>query len=100
MKPKRCSHCGQVIPVPNPFQHQPVKRRIYDFVKNHPGGSNRNQIIDAVYADDPDGGPEHAATISMHVYQMRRVLNPLGLTITSPRGRGASFRLVEITKSA
>ena len=93
MKPRRCESCGQIIPPKLLFEHQPVKKRIYDFIAKHPEGVSRDQILDAVYADDPDGGPTPQA-VSVHIFLMRRVLNPLGLTITSPRGRGASFRLI------
>jgi DNA-binding response OmpR family regulator len=97
---ERCAHCGQVIPPKHLFDRQPIKRRIYEFVAAHPEGVTRQQIIDSVYADDIDGGPEFANVVSVHVKAMRPILEREGLTITCARGPGATYRLRELAEKA
>ena len=92
----RCEHCGQVIPPKRLFAHQPVKRRIFDFVAKHPEGVSRDQILDAVYGHRSDGGPESGSIVSGHLNKMRAVMRAAGVDIISPRGRGASYRLVAL----
>jgi DNA-binding response OmpR family regulator len=90
----RCPCCGQVIiAAAGPFDDQPVKRRIYDFLRNHPEGVNRSEIADHIYADDPDGGPDTMNVIAVHIHKMRKRLVPLGLTITGHQGPGSLYRL-------
>lgn len=85
-----CCCCGQVLPPKIKFAG-PVKQRIYDFVSRHPEGVNRFKIMEAVYADDPDGGPESHSTIGVHIMQMnRQTLAKHGLLIRSPSGRSDS----------
>jgi hypothetical protein len=90
-----CPQCGQVIPPKKLFPHQPVKRRIYEYVARHPEGVSRRQIIDAVYANDPDGGPISESIISCHLFSMRPTLHAAGVNITSPRGRGGGCYKLE-----
>lgn len=88
-----CCCCGQLLPPRIKFSG-PVKQRIYEFVAKHPEGVSRYQIMEAVYADDPDGGPESHSTVGVHIMQMnRQVLYRLGLMIRSPSGRGAEYKL-------
>jgi DNA-binding response OmpR family regulator len=88
-----CPHCRQVIPPKDLFRDQPVKRRLYRFLLDHPEGVTRRQIMDAVWADDIDGGPEFANVVSVHVKLMRPILEREGLTITCARGPGANYRI-------
>jgi len=93
MTPRICECCGQVIPPENPFEGRPVKARIYAFVSRHPEGVSREQIMDNVYADDRNGGPEWLTTISVHIHWINRKLAKLGLRISSPRGRRGCYKL-------
>jgi DNA-binding response OmpR family regulator len=93
MKLAHCPHCRQVIPPRNPFRDQPVKSRIYDYLVAHPEGVTRRQLMDAVWADDADGGPEFANVVSVHVKAMRPILAREGVTISCARGPGATYRL-------
>jgi DNA-binding response OmpR family regulator len=93
MKLAHCSHCGQVIPPKDLFRDQPVKARIYEFIATHPQGVTRRQIMVAVWADDPDGGPLFANVVSVHVRDMRPILEREGLTISCAKGAGATYRL-------
>ena len=93
MKPARCPHCLQVIPPKGLFRDQPIKKRIYEYLAAHPEGVTRQQILDRVWADDPDGGPEFANVVSVHVKHMRPILEREGLTISCAKGAGATYRL-------
>src|SRR6516164_5920763 len=88
-----CPRCKQLIPPKDLFRSQPVKARIYEFIAAHPEGVTRQQILDRVWADDIDGGPEFANVVSVHVKAMRPILEREGVTITCARGPGATYRL-------
>lgn len=56
------------------------------------GGNNRhlstNEMIDAIWADDVDGGPETADTaVSVYLCRLRKLLVPVGVTIVRERQR-------------
>ena len=95
-KPRICECCGQIIPPPNPFHDKPVKRLIYDYIAKHPEGVTRGQIMDTVYANSPDGGPEWANVISVHVKKMNAELAKRGLRIKSTMGPQSIYRLQEL----
>jgi DNA-binding response OmpR family regulator len=88
---ERCSCCGQIIPPKVTLPR--VKQRIYDYIARHPEGVSREQIIDAVYGHDPRGGPTTLNVVSVHVKKMRPMLKLHGVTITSPRGPGSTYRV-------
>ena len=44
------------------------------------------QMMDTVYADDPNGGPESDNIISVQVNQMKKLLAPFGLSISGYKG--------------
>jgi hypothetical protein len=96
-KVAKCCCCGQILPPKIKFTG-PVKQRIYDYVVRHHEGVNRFQIMEAVYADDPDGGPESHSTIGVHIMQMNnQVLRQHGFIIRSAPGRNASgYRLIAL----
>jgi DNA-binding response OmpR family regulator len=54
-----------------------------------------NDLVDAVYADDVDGGPETARTaIAVHIATLRRRLARTPLTIEGMKGSGGGRRMV------
>lgn len=77
------------MPCPSLFYKSPIKQAIFDFIRTHPG-CTRNQIINSVYADDPNGGPENVSIISAHLQQMRPTLTAAGIAIRCDRSREAS----------
>jgi DNA-binding response OmpR family regulator len=93
MKLSCCPSCGQPVPPKDLFRGQPVKRRIFEYIGAHPEGVTRQQILDHVWADDIDGGPEFANVVSVHIKRMRPILERESLTITCARGPGATYRL-------
>ena len=95
-----CPTCKQVIPPKGLFRDQPVKARIYEFIATHPQGVTRRQIMDAVWADDPNGGPEFENVVSVHVAAMRPTLEREGVTISCAKGAGATYRIEPLPRSA
>lgn len=65
----------------------PSQGRILAHILSTKHGKSLNEIIEAVYFDDPNCGPETAEnTIYVLISQMRRKIQPLGLGINI-RGR-------------
>lgn len=74
----------------------PVSQRIYDYIAKHPEGVTRYQVIDWVYADRKDGGPEWANGISVMIMALNKKLAERGMKIKSRGGPGSIYRLVSI----
>lgn len=43
-------------------------------------------MMEHVYADDPNGGPESTNIISVQVNHLKKMLAPFGLTVTGFKG--------------
>lgn len=69
---------------------------ILNTVRNAKAGITIHDLVDAVYADDPNGGPLHAInTVQGTIIQMNRRLTVSGVQIKATRlGRGALYKLV------
>jgi DNA-binding response OmpR family regulator len=96
MKIAHCPTCRQIIPPRDLFHGQPRRRAIYEYIAAHPEGVSRAQILDHVWADDIDGGPEYPNTISVLVKAMRPVLAREGMRIVCGKGRGSVYRLAAL----
>jgi hypothetical protein len=92
-----CPTCGQPIP-PDIELQGPVRNRVYDFIRKNPRGVTRQQVADAVYRDDPNGGPDSATSvISATVWHINKKLRKHGVRIYGGGGGpGARYRLVNI----
>jgi hypothetical protein len=76
-----------------------VRQRIVDAIANRPAGITRAELLDVVYADDVDGGPDNANTISVLIKRANAELAPQGYRIEPAwRGRGARYRLIKIDR--
>lgn len=51
-----------------------IRQRVYDFVKDHPEGVTRDEIMRHAYALDREGGPESFNTISVMITHINRIL--------------------------
>ncbi len=95
-----CPCCGHPMAVPNLEAAcrdvGPIMARILRVVAQRPGISLA-ALVDAVYADDPEGGPLTArATLVRRIGQERTRLARHGLRVRGPRGTGtyaAGYRL-------
>lgn len=89
-----CNGIGE-IEQKSPVQLTPMQFRIYDIVRRSPHGIEGPQLVDRVYADRADGGPDFASR-SVHV-QIKNMNERLAMAQenihASSRGRGGLYRL-------
>lgn len=91
-----CPTCGRPYP-PMLAVSGPVRQRIVDIIARHPDGITRQDLMGLVYADDPNGGPEHPRIITVLINRANRQLAGQGYVIKPTwLGRGARYRLVPI----
>jgi hypothetical protein len=75
-----CPCCGQPV-IPNGLKLPRVKQRIFDTVNRHPGIS-AEQLVEYVWSNDPNGGPESGRkAVHVHVHGLNRLLAHQGLVI-------------------
>ena len=95
-----CPTCRRPFP-PQLVVHGPVRQRIVDAIANRPDGITRAELLDVVYADDIDGGPENPNTVAVLIKYANAELAAQGYQIAPTwRGRGARYRLIEIQSPA
>jgi UDP-N-acetylglucosamine transferase subunit ALG13 len=71
---------------------------MFDYVAGHPEGVTVWQILDAVYADDPNGGPSKHNIVSVMKFGINQKLKKLGISariVATGGGAGSIYRLVE-----
>lgn len=91
-----CPRCGQTLP-PSGIAGLPplpgMQQRVLDLlVKAGPHGISTDALVERVYAQDPDGGPQHATTcVRIAISRLRKLLRPLGKDITVSAFGGRSF---------
>ena len=89
-----CPTCRRPFP-PSLVVSGPVRQRIVDAIALRPDGITRAELLDVVYADDVDGGPDNPQTICVLVHHANKQLAGQGYRIAPAwRGRGARYRLV------
>ena len=71
----------------------PVRQRIVDLIASLPDGITRHELLELVYASDPNGGPSTDNVISVLVKKANGDLAPSGYCITSTGGPGSRYRL-------
>lgn len=98
-----CGHLLSAIPVAGvsevPLEGQ--ARKIVELLaKAYPKSVSRTAIWDALYGDDPNGGPDNPdAVINVRIYRLRRQLAPYGWTIpraSTGRGNHGRYRLAPV----
>lgn len=78
------------------FGTSPIKRRIYEYLKQRKEGADTQEIMCFAYMHDPNGGPEWRNIISVHVAQMNKTLAGIGKKIVSTMGPEAKYFLVKL----
>ena len=86
-----CPRCGAPI-VPPGITLPPIKRRIFEAVRRHPG-IGAEELRSLVWASDPNGGPEDRKVLHVHVHQLNRRLAAHGLRVWAGQGAGRGYRL-------
>ena len=97
-RPNICPHCRRPFPPPL-IVSGPVRQRIVDTIANRPDGITRAELLNAVYADDVDGGPDNPNTIAVLIKHANAELAPQGYRIAPAwRGRGARYRMIRTVR--
>jgi DNA-binding response OmpR family regulator len=99
-----CPCCGQLVTeaVRDPkvvldiVHLSPIERRIAEALARRLGHWwLTDDLVNAVYADDANGGPEHARqVVDVGVWRLKRQLADTPLLIEGIRGRGGGRRMV------
>jgi hypothetical protein len=96
-RPQICPTCHRPL-APGLAVNGPVRQRIVDIVANRPDGITRGELIDIIYAADPNGGPSTPNTISVLVHLANQQLAQQGYRIAAAwRGRGARYGLTRLS---
>ena len=64
------------------------------FARKFPAPVTNEMLMDVLYGDDPDGGPDALNIASVVKCHLRKKLKPLGIGIASIGGPGSTSRLV------
>ncbi|MDX0262461.1 hypothetical protein GOC60_14860 [Sinorhizobium meliloti] len=97
-----CPCCGftadkkNVTDIGNSLRLSRLERSVFNFFARRFGQNlDPSWILEAAYADDPDGGPEHAnIVVAMTIQRLRNKIAPHGLTIEGTKGRHGGRRMV------
>jgi hypothetical protein len=90
---KICPACRRPFP-PALTVHGPLRQRIVDAIANRPDGITRAELLDVVYGDDVNGGPNNQNVIAVLIKHANAELAAQGHHIESMwRGPGARYRL-------
>lgn len=91
---KICPHCQRAFP-PAVDIGGTRRQQIYDFISRHPEGVTAWQVLEGVYADDPNGGPVGHNIVSVQVKNINVALEQRGyaprIKSTSRGGAGARY---------
>lgn len=81
-------------------QLPPAERAVFEALCLRMGQWVKSSILlDALYGDDPEGGPHYAAAIlSMHLRRIRARIEPLGLAIDGRSTHGDTGRRLRWTE--
>jgi len=86
-KPVTCPTCGQAVLTHLSIPLPPIKARIFDLVRRHPG-INAETLRTLVWASDPSGVPEDPKVLHVHIHQLNRLLAAHGLRVHGSRSFG------------
>jgi hypothetical protein len=81
-------------PLPNVTGRR--RRAMLAYVAAHPQGVDCRQIMDHVYEDDEDGGPESRQVVPKMAHDINLQIVSQGWRITSTGGPGSLYRLVSV----
>lgn len=94
MKCPCCNGSGEVDDDVSPVHLSPLQFRIWDIVRKSPHGISIRDLVDRVYIDREDGGPEYATRcVWRTVWNANRRLAVVDQRIVSTKGWGSLYRL-------
>lgn len=94
-----CKCCGHPIVSDDPIIAilTPLQRRIYNMVKAAgAAGIGASTIMERIYANDINGGPDSSNVVSVVVNQMNRRLASFNLKIKGRGGPGSVFTIRQV----
>jgi hypothetical protein len=95
-RPQICPHCKRPFP-PRLIVRGPVRQRIVELVADRPDGITRAELLNVIYAGDPNGGPETPNTVSVLIHLANQQLAEQAYRIAAAwRGRGGRYRLIKV----
>jgi hypothetical protein len=71
------------------------RRRTVEIIADNPGLTSL-QIIERLYAGDPDGGPDSLKIISVFVHHANKQLAKSGQKIVGSPGKGGGYKLIRL----
>lgn len=89
-----CPHCQRPFPPPICVPGTLMQRTL-QFIGDNPQGVSRPQVMDHIYGNDIDGGPENPVVVSVMVNRLNKRLKKHHLRIHSSKGHQATYRLVD-----
>jgi len=92
---KCCPTCNR--PYPPKIQVGGLRRQaIVDFISRRPEGATYEQIINHVYADDPNGGPDcrHGVAVMVYIANEKLKNSNSEFRIRATGGPGGVYRIV------
>ena len=93
-RPASCPCCGRPYP-PELAVGGSVRQRLVDIVASRPDGVTRGELMDCLYATDPNGGPDYPNTISVIIHFANIKLKTYGYRIKGSGGPGSRYFLVK-----
>lgn len=90
-----CCHGIGLVEEEAPVPLTPIQQKIYDIVRSAKHGIDGPTLVNRVYADREDGGPEFASVcVHMTIMRMNKRLLPANIKIgATHRGVGGKFRV-------
>lgn len=93
MAVRTCPCCGAGIADTSVLTR--IQQRIYDTIFRHPGLLAR-ELMEFIYADDPDGGPLSSKIISVHVVGINRRLASQGIAVHARHGSSDGYKIIKL----
>lgn len=75
----------------------PKQRKLYEIVRSAGQlGITCRDLMNRLYADDPDGGPDSQNVVQVHTSFANKRLKAFGFAIRGRGGHGSVYRLVKL----
>lgn len=95
---RTCACCGHPLPDDSVLGAlTPLQQRVFFAIKRAgSAGIQSTRVMDVVYAEDPNGGPENQNIIAVVAKQMNKRLARFGLVLRGRRGPGGYYTLEKL----
>jgi hypothetical protein len=91
-----CPTCGRPYP-PKLEVGGTLRQRMVDLLLRRPDGVPIDELVELIYACEPDGSPMWAHnSIWVIAHEANKKLRAFGYQIVSTKGRGSRYRMVKL----